>query len=347
MISKYYILLIEQFAHLKLRYLILCALYHNNFYETKRCDIFLERYGLLDNTPKTLQEVALSYNLTRERIRQVVNKTTKYIKAKCQKDKTWYQLKEYLGTVNALLLEKSYRGILEESEVRNFLNKEFGNPDLQLFYLVNELLDGKFEISTKQSAMEIPKIQKTICECVKQFPNKYGKNGIAKILQGNQLKKNTYNQESSHSIFFGKLDGVKRCVIINQIQELINRKLIVINKVGKFAYPVLALNPMGGPAVTEEKQSKSIEEWVKIIETIIQEKRGWVGIDEIASIMNVERHDCLIKGNHLTTIAHLINRFLKRKGFKTKRIEYEHDYRIVVVAPNYSNQPIPNKYLRI
>ena len=58
-------------------------------------------------------------------------------------------------------------------------------------------------------------------------------------------------------------------------------------------------------------------------------------IQEIADILGVERNRQLYNSGHNSTIAQLINRFLKKQGFKTKRIDFdEGDYSISVCAPD-------------
>ena len=341
--SKYYILLIENFSCFKLRYLLLCAFYHNDFYASHQGDIFLERYGLLDGTPKTLQETSLIFGLSREIIRQIVGRTIVYIKAKCKKDKKWQEVKEHLEKISVSLLKASNNGFLKKSQVTTLLKNEFGCPDMQLFYLVNELLPYKLEVcnDTKTS---VSNIQAIALEVIKTFPNKYGKAGWVKILKGLPLNPAPYNHEIVKSHFYGKLKDEKQHAIANQIQKMIDENLIVSKKMAIYSL----LSPVDqfeiNDSVSDIKPERTLEEWVNIIKNIVTKNQGWMEIDEIARLMHIKRHDYLIKDDHLTTIAHLIRRFLKKEGFKTQRINYEKGYSIVVVAPQYAKQSIPDKY---
>ena len=70
------------------------------------------------------------------------------------------------------------------------------------------------------------------------------------------------------------------------------------------------------------------------IKAIILKRNDWMEIQEIADILGVERHKQLYSSGHNSTIAQLINRFLKKQGFKTKKINFdEGGYSISVCAP--------------
>lgn len=93
-------------------------------------------------------------------------------------------------------------------------------------------------------------------------------------------------------------------------------------------------------------QETSILEKIK---NIIIKKNGWMEIQEIADIMGVDRHKQLFPQGHNSTIAQLINRFLKKQGFRTERIHFEDEsYTIWVCASgiphNNFESILKNKY---
>ena len=70
------------------------------------------------------------------------------------------------------------------------------------------------------------------------------------------------------------------------------------------------------------------------IKDVILKRNDWMEIQEIADILGVERHKQLYSSGHNSTIAQLINRFLKKQGFKTKKIDFDEGaYSISVCAP--------------
>ena len=59
-----------------------------------------------------------------------------------------------------------------------------------------------------------------------------------------------------------------------------------------------------------------------------------------AKVMTDEK---VVEDDSNSTIAHLINRRLKKEGFITKRINYDKGYSIVVAPPGFSTDNIPEK----
>ena len=86
------------------------------------------------------------------------------------------------------------------------------------------------------------------------------------------------------------------------------------------------------------------------IKNIILEKNDWLEIQEVADIFGVERQQQLFDAGHNSTIAQLINRYLKKQGFKTQKINFEDEsYCIWVCAPdvpeNNLDNILKNKYV--
>jgi len=86
---------------------------------------------------------------------------------------------------------------------------------------------------------------------------------------------------------------------------------------------------------------KDYDEATRIIEDIILSADGWIEVFKIADKLGVKRHDRLVNNETQSTIAHIINRFLKRKGFKALKINYDKGYSIWVASGAYNESQIP------
>ena len=75
-------------------------------------------------------------------------------------------------------------------------------------------------------------------------------------------------------------------------------------------------------------------EYISQIRNYILKQNKWIEIIEIEKFFGLKRRGKFIKDDNLSTVAHLINRFLKKEGFKTKRVNLEYDYSIWV-APSH------------
>lgn len=85
-----------------------------------------------------------------------------------------------------------------------------------------------------------------------------------------------------------------------------------------------------------------LKEYIDKIKDIIYEKNCWISIYEIADILGVKRHDLLVPGVPNTTIAHLINYYLKKDYVQSYRINYkEGGYSIWVAPIGLSKEHIP------
>ncbi len=70
---------------------------------------------------------------------------------------------------------------------------------------------------------------------------------------------------------------------------------------------------------------------------------AWVKISDVAEIMGVKRYDRLVEGEKSSTIAHLINRFLKKRGYKTVTIKRYMSSIIWAAAPNVKEEDMPEE----
>lgn len=236
---------IEKFVKFKLKYLILQTIYTINYEYIRYADIFALRYGLFDNNSLSLDDVALKYNLSRERIRQIIAKTFRKIYAKFKKDKWGMLLNEYLGDINRVFLQNSNNYELNLDYIKDFLNNEFGNDDFLLFELTNRLMRENYSIKKNtKPKIEITdsEIRLSIYNCVKDFSEKYGKTGITSILKGSGLRENKYNESAFSSVHYGKLKGVNSLKIIEQIENLIRQEVLVNEKIGTYSLIVLKIN---------------------------------------------------------------------------------------------------------
>lgn len=95
----------------------------------------------------------------------------------------------------------------------------------------------------------------------------------------------------------------------------------------------------------EQSAEKLCQQQIEKIRNYIINANSWVEINQIAKDFGVKRHDNLVKNVKNTTIAHLINSHLKRRGFQTCRINYQKDYSIWVAPDNLLIEDLPQKAL--
>ncbi len=89
----------------------------------------------------------------------------------------------------------------------------------------------------------------------------------------------------------------------------------------------------------EEKDEKTVlVEWANKIAEVISTENRWIKVSEVADIMGIKTYTRLVEGKSSTTIAHIINRFLKKKGFKTVTVKPYYLKSIIWTAPpNFTN----------
>lgn len=88
----------------------------------------------------------------------------------------------------------------------------------------------------------------------------------------------------------------------------------------------------------KEADYKKYEEQIDIIRTYVTVQGKWVSVSELEGFFDLQPHGRLDKNDNLSTIAHLIHRFLKKEGFVTKKLQYEEDYEIFVKYDKPDNQ---------
>ena len=92
---------------------------------------------------------------------------------------------------------------------------------------------------------------------------------------------------------------------------------------------------------TNEFLEQQYEEQVNRIKNYIIKLNTWVEIAQIAEVFGVGKYQRLIEDMPNTTIAQIINRSLKGKGFQTCRIYYLNCSSIWVAPDNLQIDDIP------
>ncbi len=106
-------------------------------------DVLGRRFGLITDSPETLEEIGRKYNVTRERIRQIENSAV-------QKIRTSKIFHESLSPVDRLLVSilNTHGGMMEEQAFFQEALSHAGNSPKEqraLVFLLTELLGQKFE----------------------------------------------------------------------------------------------------------------------------------------------------------------------------------------------------------
>lgn len=235
--------------------------------------IYKSRYGLNDGNIKTLEEIGRNYNISKERVRQLINRITMIINRKCNYankkniDNVFLKLYKQLKCVEKKLEDNSVDDMVSESYLRELIKEEFQNDNLMFLDLINRLLGRDFGIKKEQverlSEKDIKngEIKKAILACISEFRGQYGRTGIAKILKGSEsIKDNAYNNLTLNSKYYGMCKQLTLSFIINEIDNLLEEEILITNKVN-FGRPVIGINPK----ISEEEilrhiyEEKSIE----------------------------------------------------------------------------------------
>lgn len=254
----------------------LTIIFNNEILGTPRnMEMFKLRYGLEDNKILTLEDIAQELDITRERVRQVIAKIIRRLKGKCNSANKYQKQSVFLDFYNHLEIVKEKRnanivnGSVKKDFAMQLLLDEFNSDNLIYWKMLNELI-GSCEIAKdiKEIKEEIPKpnftnfeIKKAILACIREFSNKYGRNGIAKILKGHKLKDIEYNQSSINSKYYGIFEQLTFSCIVSEIDELIKTGLLETKKVS-YGHPVLNVskNYNEDEILKVEELKKPIEE---------------------------------------------------------------------------------------
>ncbi len=84
---------------------------------------------------------------------------------------------------------------------------------------------------------------------------------------------------------------------------------------------------------TEDDEKTVLLNWANKIGEIITKENRWIKVSEVADIMGIKTYTRLIEGKTSTTIAHVINRFLKKRGYKTVTVKPYYLKSIIWTAP--------------
>lgn len=245
---------IDSKTNLKKYLLIILNNEYNNFYKDRNNEIFKLRYGLINNEILTLENIGDSFEISRERVRQIISRIIKRVKSKCKREynqgnqNTFSLLYNYLQTIKDFLLSNSKDNYLTQHFIDKFLTKEFENNNLIYIDLINQLCGTDFKVMQSKEIIssnvsENIDIKKAILACIREFSGKYGRGGIAKILKGSTgLKENDHNNASINSKYYGLFKQLTLSYITSEIDELIKNEMLVTTKVS-FGKPILKINP--------------------------------------------------------------------------------------------------------
>lgn len=187
----------------------------------------------------------LLHNLTSKK--NNVQKIQSNIIKKVQSDNNLLiELKKYRDFPALTLQELCERKPITLKELR--LISGFGKKSINLYgeTVINIIQNWLIRNNETSPMTNLKKDWKIIIfECVKTFNNKYGKDGIAKILVGSYSLERTahkqeYNKNAINSPFFGLLECLTRKTIRAIINELIDEGKLYLKETDKF-YPLLCV----------------------------------------------------------------------------------------------------------
>ena len=305
---------IDSKANLKKFLLIILNHEYNNFYKDRNNEIFKLRYGLINNEILTLEALGNSFEISRERIRQIISRIIKRLKGKCKREynqgnhNAFSLLYNYLQTIKDFLLSNSKENYLAQQFIDKFLIKEFENNNLIYLDLINQLCSTDFKVMQSKevisnSVSENMDIKKAILACIREFSGKYGRGGIAKILKGSTgLKENDHNNDSINSKYYGLFKQLTLSYITSEIDELIKNEMLVTTKVG-FGRPILKINPK------YEKEVDSIAE--NIIPNDIIETNDDENILRVLYLIK-QKKNVFITGHAGTGKSYILSRLKER-----------------------------------
>lgn len=128
-----------------------------------------------------------------------------------------------------------------------------------------------------------------------------------------------------------------------EIIEIYNNGISIIDKVLKnnsvndISYVVNnAINENNYKFDRKQKYKKILDK----IKNYILQKNSWVDIRDIEKFLELKRRGKIDEHDNLSTVAHLISSYLKKEGFKTKRITLETDYTIFVAPINVNDEEL-------
>lgn len=143
---------IEEFKDFNLRYLILKAMKFDTFTRYARdINFVIERFGLISEEVLTLEDVGLLHSLTRERVRQIIERSFrkfKYrlFKATKENSPNFFELLKYLEKIVELLDNQKNRGF-SISFIKQFIEEEFGKYSPIYLQLINKLTNKNYSIN--------------------------------------------------------------------------------------------------------------------------------------------------------------------------------------------------------
>ncbi len=143
---------IEKFKDFNLRYLILKAMKFDAFTRyTRDINFVVERFGLISEEVLTLEDVGILHSLSRERVRQIIERAFrkfKYRLFKATKESlpNFFELSIYLDKIVELLDNQKDKNF-SASFIEQFIEEEFGKYSPAYLQLINKLTNKNYSIN--------------------------------------------------------------------------------------------------------------------------------------------------------------------------------------------------------
>lgn len=221
----------------------------------KNKEIFELRYGLINDEKLTLEAIGNKYNLSKERVRQINNRTITRIKKTCtyayhhKKGFVLMAFYNHLESLRKKINDNVTDGVVKMSFVHQLLLGEFNDQNIIYWKLINKLLGANYKVfndtavKNEINSISNEEIKEVIISCVSAFDGKYGITGITKILKGSKnLKHNEYNKASLNSEYYGIYNKLSTSHISSIIEELIEEGILKSQKINYWGHLVLKID---------------------------------------------------------------------------------------------------------
>lgn len=299
-----------------------------------------------ESTPKTNDEPKINFNDLREALKKY-----RLSKAKEMNVALYYIFEN--KTIEQII-DRLPKAIDELSSIYGFGKNRLEKYGADIINIVLNFANEN-NLVLEQSHTNTPtiEIEDAILDCVREFDGKLSRTTISQILKGSKtVANNPLFKKIPELKYFGQFENHTQKSIRKIIDKLIEEnKLIIKKEINEYGYsiPRIVINDSciikkedititNSDEFDEKKdENEQYTEKISLIKDYILKQNKWVEIIEIEKEFGLKRRGKFFEGDNNSTIAHIINRFLKKEGFKTKRINLENDYSIWVASPNISS----------